>query len=161
MSPTRRPRRRRLLLVLLACGVAVAGLVVALAVLPWPTAAVQEAPEARRLRERLEAADTGWHDVELRTRTENGAKVTFAAAAHSLGNKRYSFMLLRREGAGTDTVEVEDAGESRLVAQWLPPADPSQTLPDAVLTAHWDEAKRLMRQLREAFEGAAADRPPP
>ncbi|HKI35679.1 MAG TPA: hypothetical protein VKA46_27740 [Gemmataceae bacterium] len=111
-----------------------------------------ESPEARRLRSRLEAADAGWHNVEVRTRSEDGVKVTFAAGDYRLGGKRYSFMLLTREGKGGLTVEVEDAEESRLVAHWAPPNQPSQPVPDANFSAHWDEAKRLMRQLLEAFQ---------
>jgi hypothetical protein len=136
--------------VLLSFGLGVIGVVVALIVArrSWWAA---ETPEAGRLRTRLEAADPGWHDVELRRRVENGSQVIFAAGTHRLGNKRYSIMLSTREGAEGVTVEVEDADESRLVARWTPPAEPTQTLPDATLGAHWDEAKRLMRHLWEAF----------
>ena len=135
---------------LLSCGLSVIGVMIALVVAHrgWWAA---ETPEAGRLRTRLEAADPGWHDVELRRRVENGSQVIFAAGTHRLGNKRYSLMLLTREGADSVTVEVEDADESRLVARWAPPAEPAQTLPDGNLSTHWDEAKGLMRQLREAF----------
>jgi hypothetical protein len=133
----------------LACSLCFFGILVALVIVLWGWWG--ESPEVGRLRARLEAADPGWHNVELRRRVENGARVIFAAGTYRLGDKRYSIMLLAREGAEAVTVEVEDADESRLVARWAPPAEPTQTLPDANLGTHWDKAKRLMRQLREAF----------
>jgi hypothetical protein len=160
MAKNLRPRRSRLLLLgLLTCGLA-AGLAVALAGALWWAGAFQESPETRQLRARLETADAGWHNIEVRTRIENGEKVTFAAGTHPVGSKSYNFMLLRHEGVGGVAVEVENAGQSRLVARWVPPAEPSQTLPDTVISQNWGETKQLMRQLLEAFE-ETLDRHPP
>ena len=145
-----KPKHFRLLLLgLVVAGLLVASLVVFLAV--WLSRPPAESPEAQQLRERLEAADGGWHNVTVRTRTEEGKKVTFAAGDHRLGGKRYSIMVLAREGVEGVTVEVEDAEESRLVAHWEPPGLPEKTLPDKTVSAHWEEMQRLMRQLLEAF----------
>jgi hypothetical protein len=112
----------------LACSRCFFGILVALVIVLWDWWAA-ETTEAGRLRARLEAADPGWHDIELRRRVENGARVVFAAGPLRLGDKRYHLMLLTREGADAVTVEVEDADESRLVARWMPPAEGFERLP--------------------------------
>ena len=49
-------------------------------------------------------------------------------------------------------IVVEDAEESRLVANWVPPDVPRRLLVDATVSAHWDELQRLMRQMLEAYQ---------